>query len=57
MQIAIQKLTGDLEQILNLEAAIYWNASHHEEQKGSDLDASGENKHFKGELSKNNIKD
>lgn len=56
VQIAIQKLTGDLKQTLNLEATIYWNASHHEKQKGSDLDASGETQHFKGELSKNNIK-
>lgn len=56
VQIAIQKLTGDLKQVLNLEATIYWNVSHHEKQEGSDFDASGETQHFKGELSKNNIK-
>ena len=50
VQIAIQNLTGDLKQTLNLEATIYWNASHRKEEKGSDLDASGETQHFKGEL-------
>jgi seryl-tRNA(Sec) selenium transferase len=33
VQTAIQKLTDDLKQTLNLKATIYWNVSHHGKQK------------------------